>query len=649
MVRKTAGKSAGRHAAGGASRTARKAPSSAARTARRPSAKGSSARRASATRRRRVNRRRGTGFSRLFQNRRMPVVACAAVLLLALIAGGAWKLGARRDEVSAPVQTPEATQEVWQGIGNDAEPAEASPEETELVAAPEPTPEPTAWAPREMGEIFEDADPGSKAYGYQQRIVANGELLKVESAYTRENPIAMGSNEDYAQVEGILTFRGNNYRDTAAYGLVPNNASGLEIVWSKKTGYIDEWTGVGWTGQASIVRWPEETRQLMNINAEKKAKDGLCEVIYGTLDGKIYFLDLDDGKETREPIQIPSSIKGSVSVDPRGLPLLYCGQGIPEVKGKEVKIGTHIFSLIDQERLYFLNGRDKFCLRKWYAFDCSPLIDAASDTMIQLGENGIVYTIQLNTEFDADTGALSIDPVVDRVVYKSKVSTRPGMENSPAIYDHYAYYTDNSGLLVCMDLNTLEPVWMGDVGDDSDACLVLEEDENGVWLYNVCELDLNGLAGNVYCRKYNALTGEQMWKIGVPCLRRSSDVEAGGFATPAVGKGSLSELVYFNISRVESGGGRLGAVNKETGEVVWQISTGASSWSTPTCVYDEEGRGYVLFCNSSGILRLCDGLTGAEIAGIELGDNIEGSPAIFGDMLVIGTRGQRIFGVRITA
>lgn len=545
----------------------------------------------------------------------------------------------------APVVSPTPSPSL-PGVG-EASPTEGALSSDEPAALDEMAVPPvlaTVW-PKTMGEIVSEALPTAEKYGYEQRVVADGEVLRT---YSRETPIAMPAGEDYAQVEGVLTFRGNNYRDTGAYGCVPDDASGLSIAWETRIGAIESWTGVGWTGQASIVRWPEETRLLMNINAEKKAKDGLCEVIYGALDGKIHFLDLEDGEETRDPIEIPSSIKGSVSVDPRGLPLLYCGQGIPEVDGREVQIGTRIFSLIDQECLFFLDGRDDYCLRRWYAFDSSPLIDAASDTMIQLGENGIVYTVVLNTRYDSDTGDLSIDPEVERMVYKSDVTTRPGMEDSPAVYDHYAYYTDNSGLLTCLDLNTLQAVWLGDVGDDSDATIVLEEDDGGVWLYTVCELDLNGDRGNVYCRKFNALTGEEVWNVPVKCVR-SGDDNAGGFATPALGRGSLGDLVFFNVCRMENTSGALAALDKETGEVVWYCRTGAYSWSSPVCVYDSQGRGYVIICNSKGLLRLLDGLTGEELASVDLESNIEGTPAVFDDMLVVGTRGRKIFGVKITA
>ena len=66
------------------------------------------------------------------------------------------------------------------------------------------------------------------------------------------------------------------------------------------------------------------------------------------------------------------------------------------------------------------------------------------------------------------------------------------------------------------------------------------------------------------------------------------------------------------------------------------------------CVYDGNGRGYFVLGNSKGILRLCDGLTGEDLASVDLGANIEGSPAVFDDMLVVGTRGGKIFGVKIT-
>ena len=46
------------------------------------------------------------------------------------------------------------------------------------------------------------------------------------------------------------------------------------------------------------------------------------------------------------------------------------------------------------------NKTDAFALRDWHAYDSSPLVDAETDTLIYPGENGILYTIKLNTVFD---------------------------------------------------------------------------------------------------------------------------------------------------------------------------------------------------------------------------------------------------------
>lgn len=64
-------------------------------------------------------------------------------------------------------------------------------------------------------------------------------------------------------------------------------------------------------------------------------------------------------------------------------------------------------------------------------------------------------------------------------------------------------------------------------------------------------------------------------------------------------------------------------------------------------VYDRSGRGYVIVGNSKGILRFLDAKKGKLLDEIDLTQNIEGSPVVFDDMLVVGTRGGRILGIRI--
>ena len=81
-------------------------------------------------------------------------------------------------------------------------------------------------------------------------------------------------------------------------------------------------------GYAILVQWPAETRKILGIKDEFKNKDGFVEAIYPTMDGHIYFLDLETGEPTRDPINIGVTTKGTASLDPARYPLLYTGQGI---------------------------------------------------------------------------------------------------------------------------------------------------------------------------------------------------------------------------------------------------------------------------------------------------------------------------------
>ena len=93
--------------------------------------------------------------------------------------------------------------------------------------------------------------------------------------------------------------------------------------------------------------------------------------------------------------------------------------------------------------------------------------------------------------------------------------------------------------------------------------------------------------------------------------------------------------------------GLLVALDKKTGKEVWKLPMARYAWSSPVAVYDAGGKGYILQGDSVGNLMLIEGSTGKVMASVDLGSNIEASPAVFDDMLVVGTRGQKIYGVRI--
>jgi outer membrane protein assembly factor BamB len=458
-----------------------------------------------------------------------------------------------------------------------------------------------------------------------------------------------GTPDEYSSLEGITCFRGNNYRDSASYGFADVVSGKLEKVWSKKIGYIDTWTGVGWNGQPAIVKWDSNTKNIMNMYENKKSKDDLKEVIYATLDGKIYFLDLDNGEDTRPLINVGYPHKGSVTVDPRGYPLLYAGQGIDEKGGKRVPIGYRIFSLIDGKMLYFIDGFDKLAYRKWGAFDSTPLIDRKTDTMIEPGENGILYTLKLNTSYEPEKGKISVNPDIANYRYKSPKNSTLGVENSAAIYKNYAYFSDNSGTFQCVDLNTLKPVWIRDVTDDSDStCVIEEKSSSEVYVYTACEIDKQGSKGYSYIRKLDAFTGKLIWENSYKCTY-DTYTNGGALASPVLGKNDIEDLIIFNIAKTGkfSNGGKIIALDKNTGKEVWVVELNNYSWSSPVAVYTKDGKSYIIVCDSAGYMYLMEGKTGEILDRLPLEANMEGSPAVYENMIVIGTRGQKIWGIRI--
>lgn len=454
--------------------------------------------------------------------------------------------------------------------------------------------------------------------------------------------------DDYALVDGVLTFRGGPARTGGAWGTIPKNPSKLEIAWQLKTGRSKApwFGGVGWTGQPAIVRWPAVIRHSMPKLGRFRRDEGLVEVIQGSLDGHVYFLDLFTGQRTRKPINTGNPIKGSVSVDPRGYPLLFVGQGIPE----KPNLGLHVYELIEHTEVFLLPGRDKDAPRPWGAFDSSGLLNRKTDTYFAPGENGLFYFLKLNTVFDPVALTLDVKPQVTRYRYSQLKQREFGIENSISIARNLAFFADNGGNIQAMDLRTFQPVWSFDAGDDTDASLTLELEDGAPVLYTGCEVDKTGPKGKTHLRKLNGLDGTQRWEVTYPCLgaRSPKKIDAGMFATNAVGTGDVAHLVFFTLSRCPGPeDGKLLALDKATGKEVWRIDLPHYAWSSPTLLKDPDGHTFLLQGDIKGTVHLYDARDGREVASLALPGEIEASPAAFGDRLVLGARNDTIYGLRI--
>lgn len=540
-----------------------------------------------------------------------------------------------------------------QGHGNKGSLSSTKGDKTETGETDAPTTVETTVEtvppPTYTATMGENADP--KKWNVKWKIYKDKTEL---DSYQRETPISIGDPSTYNQLPGVLTFRGDNYRTGSSYGVTNVVNKTLTKKWDYKVGGMSSsaggfWSGTGWTGQPVIVQWDAETRKIMNLYDDKKNKDGLIEVIYATMDGHIYFCDIEDGSFTRPKINMGMTFKGSGSLDPRGYPLFYVGSGDNTSGGKAARM--YIVNLITGKIIWEHSGKGDVNTRKWYAFDSAPLLDAETDTLIWPGENGVLYTIKLNTAYDKAAGTISVnpDPMIKNA-YSSNTGRSKGAESSAIIVDRYCYFGDNGGFFFCVDLDTMELVWCQNTLDDVNATPVFEWADDGKgYIYTGNSMEYAN--GKTTLHKLDAATGEIVWEVVYDDVAFNKDVSGGVLSSVLLGrKGTDMEgLVIYSISRTPSyGKGVLVALDTKTGEKVWEITMNNYCWSSPAGIYTAENKGYIIQCDSAGKMFLIDGKTGEKITYIELGSNIEASPAVFENRLVVGTRGGLVCGVEIS-
>jgi len=590
-------------------------------------------------------------------------VALASVIIVLLLVK---KIQSDKEEVLATTPVPTAT------------------------AAPTATPKPAL--PEDVTVTRSDsANPAQ--FGFSGAIKVNG---KDVDSFKRSDVISFGRDNEYSVLPGITTFGGNNYRNSFAYGTATITDKRLRESWTKTIGALGNWSGTGWTGQPLIVQWPVETVAVMNVKQSfKDAALPLTEVIYAAMDGNIYFLDLETGSATRDPINTGFIQKGTACLDPRGYPLLFVGQGIP-VDNDEGNPSSYVrvYSLISGEQIEQFGGFDWFARRKWQAYDGSPMI--SNDTLVYGGENGIFYTVKLNAQFDVAAGTVSIDP--DGLIksrYDGSGYSRDdtagarwfGMESSVSAFRNYAFFTDNGGRLQCVDLNTMAIKYVVDVTDESDSSVVVEEsyDDNTIYLYTGSQTrtkgsDLPDGFGYSYQRKINGLTGAIIWEKRWICSTGDASASGGIVATPHVGRGQISNLVIYSFSLAAQSngatatetqnpeeaaegeateaatqgevlpqtnasgtytiGGRIVAYDKATGSIMWSIEQSNDYWASPVVVYDAQGKAYLIQCDRGGYVIMYDASSGIMLNSIDIGSRIDSTPAVFNNLLVVGTRGK---------
>ena len=592
---------------------------------------------------------------------RIGAIAGGALLMLLLfvIIGGSVRKRAEKkaeEEAAAQAAAQAAAEAAAQAAEAESAEAETAPANGIYEAGG------VKHFPKETEEIdfhpapTEDTEP-TNLMNYSE-ICQNGEVLEDKSLYEPWYTMDFGRGDEYTEVEGVIGFRGNNFRDAPVYGISDLSEYKMTKEWSRETGSITyndhTWSGNGWTGQPLMVRWPRDVKQHMNMTEAAKEDDNLVEVIYASMDGYIYFMDLRTGERTRDPMNLGWTFKGAGALDPRGYPIMYLGAGINSENGVA---RVFIINLLTCEVMYTFGNEDDFSLRGSLSFfDSSALVDAETDTLIYPGENGILYLLHLNTSYDKEAGTLSIDPDKSAKWHywghrSSDENYWVGMETSAAVYKGYLFVADNGGHLMCVDLNTLRFVWVQDVLDDTNGSPVLSVEDGKLYIYIAPSFHLgwrSDSTADVPIFKVNAENGEIVWQKSYECYSEEG-VSGGVQSTVALGKHGLDDRIFVTVSRTGSDyDGVCACLSKADGSVLWEHRS-AYAWSSPVCVYNSDGSGSVIYPDAGGKVYLLDGQTGEERDVVDLGDQtIEASPAVYGDRMVFGTRDCEICGFKLS-
>lgn len=566
-------------------------------------------------------------------------------------------------ETNAPVETEAPTQ-----APTDTPAPTNTPEPT---ATPEPTPEPTAEPdatplPELTAEAVEEADPQSETMALKATVQSGGKSV---TTFSRANTISIlnpfttyTSNANYAvwPQAGVLTFRSGPMRQNAAFGTAEVESGKLTEVWNQPVGSMkansETLYGVNAPGQALIVKWPTQLRQRMALTDEARETVALKEVMIAGQDGKVYFYNLQDGTATREAIDLGVPSAGGLSLATNGTPLLGVGQSHSKVGSSVKKSGYHLLNLLTnkEEKLIQTDGKEKNS--SFSGVLGAGLFDSKTGTLIFGSQGGVLYTVELGKQaetYDYQTGKITLSTTTQsyKTLAKGEEKKYSNINGSVAMYGSYVYYADKSGILQCVDVNSLTPVWAVNLGDDVEATPALDmEDESTVALYTGNTILLKRKQGVVNLNRINALTGEIEWTYEVPDVKYQSGADIGLEASPVVGQNGISDLVIFTITNGKEGS-RTIALDKKTGALKWQADFTAEAYSSPVAVYNENGDAWIVQALYDGTVNLLNASNGQVLDTLTLPDaQIKASPAVYNDLLIIGTTGKKnsaVYCIRI--
>jgi hypothetical protein len=429
---------------------------------------------------------------------------------------------------------------------------------------------------------------------------------------------------------GLTTFRGNATRTYYGQGPVPENprilwrypASGGMCSESTDEAGTRTWCGTGWTGQPNVVD-PE---------------DGPVQVRFGAYDRGVHVVHWKTGRDLYEPFVTGDLIKGTVTSDPDGYPLVYTGSRDNFLRVLALDRGNRPVELW---KLSAYSAPNQVWNDDW---DGSPLI--IGDYLLEGGENSWFYVVKLNRDYGPD-GNVTVNPQVRLMVpgYDDQLFAELGdqevsIENSVA-YDErrgVAYFANSGGLVQGWRIaDVLEGgkrhrrVFRFWTGEDTDASVVIDRDG---YLYVASELERfnarSSQVGSVFKLDPRKPNDPVVWSIKMP--------ETGGvWATPGL---------YRNAVFIATNSGEIMAIHAERGKIKWELSLTPPTWTSPVIV-----DGVLIVGDCAGLLHAYD-LRPNPLQGpprkrwsVRLEGCIESTPAVWDGMVFVGSRGGAVYGI----
>jgi outer membrane protein assembly factor BamB len=423
---------------------------------------------------------------------------------------------------------------------------------------------------------------------------------------------------------GLLTFRGSPTRSYYGEGPVPASP---KVLWSypgSSGGMCAEsavgaetkvWCGTGWTGQPSVFE-----------------RGGRTWVVFGAYDRMVHFVDYHTGEDILPPFPTGDIIKGSVSVDPDGMPLVYSGS-------RDNKLHVIAIDRAAPTELWSLDAGAVSPVKWNDDWDGSPLV--LGDYLYVGGENSQFHVVKLNRA----TGAGGMVQVAPELVFNTpgwddellaSLTTRQNdvsIEGSVAYREGVVYFANSGGLVQGWDVSGLEEgrdpsrVFRFWAGDDVDASVVIDDEG---FLYVAVENE----RGTSRSAEVGQLVKLDPRRTDNPVVWSLKD--AGGFwATPAL---------YKDVVIAASDGGTVYAVDRQTGAVRWQFQLPPPTWQSAVVVDDTliqgdcEGRLHAYDVSDTNVAP-------PERWSVQLEGCIESTPAVWQGRVFVGTRGGRFYAL----